>query len=92
MLYGVAVTLATGFAASHVKAMGPLGLEAATGWSAAAVVAALLMATRGHEKKLIASYVTQGNWMKLHRSELLKRYELVSRDDEWHRFGCGTEA
>lgn len=75
-LFCSASALAAVEAALKVGSKSPLSTGWGLAWAAASVLPALLMAARGHEKKLIGSYRTQTAWMKLNRDALFAAYKL----------------
>jgi hypothetical protein len=63
-------------AASHSPARSPLGIKEAVGWSLAALSAAVILQSRGPEKKLRGSYWTQRTWLKVNELKLKEKYNL----------------
>lgn len=69
-LLTTAVVTATILAATEAPAQSVLGTAAALGWSGVALTAELLLARRGHERRLWAAYHTQKAWFELNREKL----------------------
>jgi hypothetical protein len=77
LLYGTACAFAAAAAAVRVGPASAMGVPAALSWGAASLVPALLIATRGHERKLIGSFRTQTTWMRINRSALMIAHDLA---------------
>ena len=76
LLYAVAASLACIEAARAVDAKSTLDSGIAFGWGAATLVPAVLMAVRGHERKLNGSFNAQTTWMRLNKEALIAKYKL----------------
>lgn len=79
LLYGVPVSLAAiGLSLRDVHGSA-FNTSAALAWGAATLAPALLMLTRGHERKLNGSFTAQTNWMRANKASLIRKYRLKPR-------------
>jgi hypothetical protein len=75
-LYGMACAFAATEAALRTGPGSALTTQAALGWGFASLIPAALIATRGHERKLIGSFRTQTTWMRMNRDDLVAAHKL----------------
>jgi hypothetical protein len=81
-LYGVPFSIACVECALRVGHGSPLDTSTALAWAVVALLTGVLIASRGHERKLIGSFQTQVYWMRNNRSTLLRDYNLKSLPPE----------
>jgi hypothetical protein len=87
-LHGVTAAVLFGIAAISVCACGlaratgksPLSVAVAVGWLSLSIVAALLVAARGHEKRLLGSYGIQRAWLSQNRDQLISKGYFVETE------------
>ncbi|WP_205698908.1 hypothetical protein [Conexibacter sp. SYSU D00693] len=80
LLLCAALSSAVLLAACSLPDTSVLGTGAALGWSGIGLFAQVLLARRGHEKKLWAAYHTQRAWMELRKPLLVNNGRLVLPD------------
>jgi hypothetical protein len=76
LLYGTACAFAAVEAALRIGPASAVDTQWALAWGAASLIPALLIATRGHERKLIGSFRTQTSWMRMNRTALIFAHSL----------------
>lgn len=72
LLLAVTIILATVIAAVELPSRSVMGTAAALGWSGMALTAELMLALRGHERKLWAAYHTQRVWFELNKETVTR--------------------
>lgn len=73
-MYGIAVASACLLAGVPEDAAAELTPGLAVGWGAIAILANVLIVSRGHERRLGGSYATQRTWLRMNRPELERTY------------------
>jgi len=66
--------------AVHAPSHGPLNTPTAIGWLSLTAVAAILVTTRSHERKLTGSYGTIRTWLERNRETLTEEGYFVARE------------
>jgi hypothetical protein len=78
--YGTASVSACAIGARWVSEGSSLDTRAVLGWVAASLIAAALITTREHEKKLLGVYTTQRVWLDGKRDTLVEKGYFVPKD------------
>lgn len=81
-IYGVAAAVACVSAAVRGDRAHALNATTALAWGAATLLPSLMLASRGHERSLIANFRTQTTWMRINRERLIAEQRLKVVDPE----------
>jgi hypothetical protein len=81
LLYAIASVIAVVEACLRISKHGTMNAATATAWGCVSLVVGVMIATRGHERKLVGSFKSQTTWMKLNKEKLLKEHGLTIKDD-----------
>jgi hypothetical protein len=76
LLYAMSCTFACIEAGLRITSQSTFDTEIAFAWCIASLMPALLILSRGHERKLNGSFKAQTTWMRLNKDALIRSYKL----------------